>query len=550
MSVLSTLTTTQTVFVSFLIIDQAVVPFAPVISTGGGILPILYSITPSVSTGLNFNTSTGIISGTPTVLGDMVRHVITITDSGTGTNLQSLSFPFGSVVINPLLNFVEIKSKTITATVPNSPFIPITATGGYGAKVWSISPLLDESAFYDTLFGFTGQTLPSEGLKFNSTTGAISNTARSGNTSTVYSVTVTDATPYQTTGTFTLTILPFKELSVPQPWENTGTIGTLAVGEISELYVKARFSTSTVYTKYSLARDITGEQSLPPGITLNVDGTFSGRAIFLYPGFAGQFSSTSWRFTVVVTDTNNNVLLEGKFVIEVDQSDPVEYTEIYCRPFLTQSKRSAFTDFIRNEQIFIPNLLYRPVDPNFGKQEELKLVIDFGVKRESLADYAEFILTNFYRRRVLLGSLKTAVAKNADGSVRHEVIYIDVIDKHVNSNKISVPAEIELNGVTYYPPSIPNMRSTLANNTELTSISNPSFTNTVQAGESTKSGYLSYIPLCFTLPGKSATIIRKINDSGFKFNAINFDIDRLVVQNTLGQSGAKYLLLHRNSRLA
>jgi hypothetical protein len=546
MSALSTLTTTQTVFVSFLIINQAVVPFAPVLSTGGGTLPISYSILPSISTGLNFSTTTGFISGTPTVLSDIVNYVITITDSGTGTNLQSLSFPFDSAVVKPLSNFVEIKNKTITATVPTAPFTPISINGGYGEKTWNISPVLDQSGYYSDLFGFFGQTLPSEGLKFNSLTGAMSGTARSGNTSTIYTVTVTDSTPYQTTGTFTLTILPFKELSVPQPWESTGTIGTLALGEISELYVKAQFSTSTVYENYSLGKDITGEESLPPGLTLNRDGTISGRATNDY--FNEELAV--WFFTVVVTDTNDNVLLEGRFSIRIDQSNTTEYTEIYCKPFLTQTKRIAFTNFIRNEQIFIPNLLYRLFDSNFGKQEELKLVIDFGVKRELLSDYAEFILTNFYRRRLLLGSLKTAVAKNADGSVRHEIIYVDVIDKHVNSNKISIPTEIEFNGITYYPPSIPNMRSTLASNTELTSIRNPSFTNTVQAGESTKSGYIAYIPLCFTLPGKSATIIRKINESGFKFNTIDFEIDRLIVQNALGESSAKYLLLHSNSRLA
>lgn len=527
---LSTLTTTQTVLISFLDINQGVTPFAPAIYTGGGTLPISYSITPSIFTGLSFNTSTGYISGTPTVLNDIVNFVITIADSGTGTNLQTVSYPFASAVIVPLSNSVEIRNKTITATVPNSPFAPMIATGGYGQRRWIISPSLPDN------------------LKFNSVTGSISNAARLGNTATNYNITVTDETLRRSTGTFTLTILPFKELSVPQPWETTGTIGTLVPGEISELYIKGRFSTSTVYTNYSL---ING--SLPAGLTLNIDGTISGRPEVVSVEADGGVITPSEiisNFTVAINDTNNNILLNGNFSITVNQPTSTLYTEIYSRPFLTQDKRNLFTDFIRNEQIFIPNLLYRPFDTNFGRQEELKLVIDFGVKQESLADYAEYILTNFYRRRVSLGSIKTAVAKNSDGSIRHEVIYVDVIDKHVNSNKISIPTEIEFNNVIYYPPSIPNMRSTFASNTDLTSIRNPSFTNTVQAGESTKSGYIAFLPLCFVLPGKSATIIRKINESGFKFNIIDFEIDRLVVQNALGESGAKYLLLHRNSRLA
>jgi hypothetical protein len=522
MPALSTLTTTQTVSLSFLLINQGVTPFAPVIALGGT-EPLLYSIVPDIFAGLYFNPSTGYISGAPNALSDIINYVITVADSGTGTNLQTISYPFDSAVINRPSTSVVIGNKIITATIPNAPFAPISASGGYGQKVWSISP-----------------SLPQE-LTFNSVTGAVANTARIGNTSTNYEITVTDLTPYSSTGTFTLTILPFKELSVPQPWETTGTIGTLVSGEISELYVKGLFSTSSVYTNYSL---IGG--SLPSGLTLHKDGTIGGR-VDVGVFFNGISTSS---FTVAINDTNNNNLLNGNFSITVNQTDNTLYTEIYCKPFLKQIKRSEFLEFIRNEQIFVPNLIYRPFDLNFGKQEELKLVIDFGVKQETLADYAEFILTNFYRRIVSLGGIKSAAAKDNDGIVKHEVIYIDIIDKHINSDKISIPTEITFNGTTYYPPSIPNMRARLASETSLTTIRNPSFTNSVQVGESVKSGYRAFVPLCFTLPGKSPTIIRKITESGFKFNTFNFEIDRIIVQNALGQNSAKYLLLHRNSRLA
>lgn len=529
MPALSTLTTTQTVSISFLIINQEVTPFAPVISSGGT-LPVTYSLVPSIFTGLNFNTSTGYISGTPTALNGIVNHVITITDSGTGTNLQTAAYPFDLAIINRLSTSVAIRNKTITATVPSMPFAPITATGGYGQRIWSISPLLPSN------------------LAFNPITGAVSNAARLGNTSTNYRITVTDETPYRSTGTFTLTILPFKELSVTQPWETTGTIGTLYPGEISELYVKGQFSTSTVYTNYSL---VSG--SLPLGLTLNRDGTISGRPnVISYEAEGGVFTPPTIvsNFTVAINDTNNNNLLNGRFSITVNQTDSTLYTEIYCRPFLTQTKRREFTDFIRNDQIFVPNLLYRSFDPYFGRQEELKLVIDFGVKQETLADYAGFISTNFYRRTISLGNLKTAVARNSDGTAKHEMVYIDVIDKHVNSDKLSVPMEIVLNGTTYYPPSIPNMRAKLASETTLTTVRNPKFMNSIQDGELINPGYRLFIPLCFTLPGKSPTIIRKITENGFKFNTFDFEMDRIIVQNALDQTGAKYLLLHRNSRLA
>jgi hypothetical protein len=490
----------------------------------GGTAPLSYSISPDIFPGLYFNPSTGYISGAPNAVSGIVNYVITVTDAGIGPNLQQSVHFVDAAVINRISTSVVTGSKTLTATIPSAPFNPIVTTGGFGQYRWEISPEVPD------------------GLKFNSTTGAISGAARLGNTTTNYSIRVTDQTPFSSTGTFSLAILPFKGLSVPQPWETTGTIGTLVPGEISELYVKGQFSTSTVYANYSLVGG-----SLPNGLTLNRDGTISGRVNV--NTFITTATSTS-SFTVGITDTNNNNLLNGRFSIIVNQTNRTQYTEIYCRPFLAQDKRNEFRDFITNKEIFIPNLIYRAFDPNFGRQEELKLVIDFGVKRETLRSYAEFISTNFYRRKISLGEIKTAVARNNNGTVRHELIYIDVIDKHVNSDKISIPKEIIFNDNTYYPPSIPNMRAQLASETELTTVRNPSFTDSVQAGESVKLSYREFVPLCFTLPGKSPTIIRKINESGFKFNTFNFEIDRIIVQNALGQIGAKYLLLPRNSRLA
>ena len=417
-----------------------------------------------------------------------------------------------------------ITSLSLTATVPTSPIIPMTVSGGAGQISWSINP-----------------TLPS-GLYFNTVTGSISKAARIRNTSTQYVISARDQANSTSTQSFTLTILPFKGLAVPQPWETTGTIGTLVPGEISELYVRGQFSTSTVYPTYSL---IGG--SLPSGLTLNRDGTISGR-VNVNTTVTTATSTSS--FIVAISDTNNNNLVRGIFSINLRQTSSSTYTEIYAKPFLKQSKRTEFLEFIRNEEIFIPNLLYRPVDPNFGKQEELKLVIDFGVERLLTTSYANLMQTNFDRRKIALGGLKTAVARNTDGSVRHEIIYVEVIDKHVNADRISVPKEITFNKNTYYPSSIPNMRAKLATEAKFTTVSNPSFTNFLQEGELVKPGYIAFVPLCFTLPEKSATIIRKINESGFKFNTFDFEIDRVIVQNALSEQGAKYLLLNRSSRLA
>ena len=325
-------------------------------------------------------------------------------------------------------------------------------------------------------------------------------------------------------------------------WISTGSLGTLLPGQISELYVKASFNTSPVYPKYA----VTGG-TLPAGLIMSRDGTISGQVTV--DTSRTSFTETS-TFVVSVIDPNNKSLLNGQFSITVKQTEKINRTDIYCRPFLSQDKRDSFRSLIRSETVFPTNMLYRSFDPNFGRQEDLTVYLDFGVEKLTYEQYANITSTNFYKRTLSIGEIKIAVAKNTDATVRYEFIYLDVIDKHVNSNKISMPLEFTFNGVTYYPPSIPNMRSRIAESSTISTVRYPSFTNYVQNGDAVKLGYIPFIPLCYCLPGKSATIIRKISESGFKFNTINFELDRIVVKDVLNETGAKYLLLSRDTKLA
>lgn len=71
-------------------------------SVTGNIQPVTYSINPALPLGLNLNASTGIISGTPTVLNPLTTYTVTATTQLTCTANQDYSFS----VSCPLLNFV------------------------------------------------------------------------------------------------------------------------------------------------------------------------------------------------------------------------------------------------------------------------------------------------------------------------------------------------------------------------------------------------------------------------------------------------------------
>jgi hypothetical protein len=322
-------------------------------------------------------------------------------------------------------------------------------------------------------------------------------------------------------------------------WETTATLGTLIPGEKSELFVKLAVSTSSVDIKYYLS----GE--LPQGLSLNHDGTISGIAA-LNTGTSTIVTTST--FSVSATDNNRNHLLTGTFSISISQTTSTEYTSIYFKPLQKKSKRSEYTSFIQDENVFKKDLIYRPYDTNFGIQRDLKLVLDFGIESLSLSEYADIISQNFQKRRFFLGSLKSAVARNVDGTVRHSLIYVDVIDKNV-INGTSVSSSFTYNGITYYPSSIPNIRNRINDTAGRTDTLDPPFTKETQVLGYGKLGYIPFVPVCFATHTGANKIIRNIKSSGFEFKNVDYEIDRVYIEKSQNNEGAKYLLLSRSTGL-
>lgn len=323
-------------------------------------------------------------------------------------------------------------------------------------------------------------------------------------------------------------------------WETTSTLGTLTPGKNSELFVKLAISTSSVDVKYHLSGG-----SFPTGLTLNHDGTIAG-SVAVNTGTSTSVTTST--VSITATDNSNNHLLTGTFYITVSQTTSTEYTSIYFKPLQNRQKRAEYIEFVHNELIFSKDLLYRPYDTNFGIQQDLKLVLDFGVKKLSLAEYADIISENFQKRRFIVGPIKSAVARNADKTVRHVMIYADIIDSNV-INGVSISRSFIFNGITYYPSSIPNIRGRIEDSTERTDDLDPLFTKEIQLAGEGRLGYIPFIPICFANPDASGKLIRNINNSNFKFKNIDYEIDRVYIENTQENEGAKYLLLSRSTGL-
>lgn len=344
------------------------------------------------------------------------------------------------------------------------------------------------------------------------------------------------------TNTFTLGVLADNYDKFT--WITDSNLGTISQGIDSELSILATH-TETIYNlQYRVSNG-----SLPPGIVLYPNGDLIGASTA-----SGAFTAT----VLVSTATYTNSMITGTvfpyafstqtFVLNVTPVSE-QYTSMYVKPMLSVAQRTKFTNFINSASIFLPEVLYRAEDPKFGVQTELKMFLEFGIEKLNLDDYASALQTNFYRRRLAFGDLKVAIAKDSQGNHVYDAVYVDIVDDLAGAR-----SAITINNKVYYPGSIDNMRNSLGAITlddhSLISIDEyhlPKFMRTAQRGSYRPTNYIKAVILCYTLPNQSSKITSRIRASGFDFKLLNFEIDRITVQNSLDYDTAKYLIFPRSS---
>ena len=150
-----------------LVKDTAMSNISPL---AGGSPITSFSVSPSLPSGLSLNTTTGIISGTPTTAQSNTSYTLTATNSG-GSSTVVLSI---SVIVIPPSNLSYgiatlnlIKDVAMTAITPTASGSPVSS--------YSVSP-----------------SLPA-GLNLNSTSGVINGTPTTLQSSTTYTITATNS---------------------------------------------------------------------------------------------------------------------------------------------------------------------------------------------------------------------------------------------------------------------------------------------------------------------------------------------------------------------
>ncbi|HUB82157.1 MAG TPA: putative Ig domain-containing protein, partial [Bryobacteraceae bacterium] len=226
----------------------------PVTLTGGA-PPITWAIT-GLPTGLIFSTTTGVITGTPSVNGGSPYTInFKVTDANGATATAS-----SSLVVNPALTITT--TSPLPAATMNGPYsTTVTGSGGSGSGLT-----------------WTETNLPA-GLTIASGTGVISGTPTGGTANNV-SITLTDSTGASISKTFTLTVNPALTITT-----NALPGATLSAGYSTTL--KSSGGTGTITWSST---------SVPAGLTLSAAGLLSGT----------PSTTTGSPFSVPITATDSN----------------------------------------------------------------------------------------------------------------------------------------------------------------------------------------------------------------------------------------------------
>lgn len=192
----------------------------------------VFAVSPSLPGGLSLNTSTGVISGTPTESAVATTFTVTATD-GTSSATSTVTITIsGTATISPASQIVS--GRVGTAITPTTAY---TDTG-LGTKYFSIAPALPT------------------GMSFNSTTGVLSGTPSEAKSATTYVVTSSDGSQFAH-ATIRVTIA-----AVPTMTPATQTITTLVGSAISP-------SAALVAPTVTGTKAFSVSPALPAGLTLN-----------------------------------------------------------------------------------------------------------------------------------------------------------------------------------------------------------------------------------------------------------------------------------------
>lgn len=241
-----------------------------------------------------------------------------------------------------------------------------------------------------------------------------------------------------TSKTFILSILG--EVDSTIKWITPADLGEIKANFISTLRVTAETTLPDARLIYTLI-----DGKLPNGLRLAYTGEIVGKAnqfgdlenpgLTTFDGTALTFDDNSTtidrraKFTIRAADRFGYSAIEQEFSVEVVDTDKTLYSNLYIQPLVRPESRNSYRLFVNDPGIFPPRTIYRPSDPNFGIQQNIKMLAYAGIETSKIDEFVAASAKWHRRKNYYLGDVKTAVAKReGTNDIVYEVVYIEVKD--------------------------------------------------------------------------------------------------------------------------
>jgi len=343
-------------------------------------------------------------------------------------------------------------------------------------------------------------------------------------------------------------------------WITDSDLGTIVNGNISTLSVSA-VHVNNIRLNYRIKSG--SNSKLPQGLKLESSGNIIGRVGFETFSLDGgdttfdkdlrtrlSIDETTfdmvYEFTIEAYNDEEIVNIGKTFTVEVVKQfkKPCQCLRIEALPPIND--RAVINQLVNNQDIFRPEWIYRADDLYFGVQKKVRYEHAYAMNPVHVSDYIDAMVTHHYRKKLILGEIKTARALDDNDNVLYEVIYSQIIDDQVNKQGESVSESVRLKYPinagdsteinTVYPNSLENMRNTVIDSIGKTADVLPRWMLSKQEDGSIL-GFVAAWVIAYTIPGRSKQIAYNITEQfGDELNKIDFIADRYTLDGSVSQN--------------
>jgi hypothetical protein len=229
-----------------------------------------------------------------------------------------------------------------------------------------------------------------------------------------YNLGMVDA-PTTFDSTYTFTVLA-------QDYSNNKTIKTITNNTIATIIYGSTTFTVVDTTGIEVGHYVTGVGFLADTRVIGI----SDNSITINYATTESASNINVQFYSVTT----SVGLSGQktFTLKTNSITYSSYDDLYIVAKPQLAKRQILNTILGNTDYFANDDIYRPTDPWWGIQNEIKVLVGYGLTPTQSSSYIEAMKTRHYNKKFYFGDYGYAQAKDDAGNVIYDVVYINLIE--------------------------------------------------------------------------------------------------------------------------